>query len=260
LSVFRCRLSRRVRDFLSFRTVFAKQSDERLPVVLYRHSSLIRRTLGNVEPRLQENKSVNLGIAAPKISHVLIRPGETFSFWRLVGDCTERKGYREGLTISDGSPSRGIGGGMCQLTNLIHWMVLHTPLTITEHHHHDGLDLFPDFGRQLPFGTGTSIVYNYLDYRFKNTTDSSYQLVVYTTDEYLCGEMRADRLPERHYHIKSEDETFTREGVHVYRNGKIYRECVDSRTGALLSRELLKTNHAKVLYDTSSLEITDIHD
>ena len=27
-------------------------------------------------------------------------------------------------------------------------------LTITEHHHHDGLDLFPDFGRQIPFEKG----------------------------------------------------------------------------------------------------------
>ena len=44
-------------------------------------------------------------------------------------------------------------------------------ITAIEHHHHDALDLFPDYNRQIPFGTGTSIAYNYLDYRFKNTTN-----------------------------------------------------------------------------------------
>lgn len=67
------------------------------------------------------------------------------------------------------------------------------PLQIVEHHHHDGLDLFPDFNRQIPFGTGTSIVYNYLDYRFYNPTNATYQLIVYVTDKYLCGELRADQ-------------------------------------------------------------------
>ncbi len=33
---------------------------------------------------------------------------------------------------------------MCQFTNLLHWMALHSPLTVTEHHRHSGLDLFPD--------------------------------------------------------------------------------------------------------------------
>ncbi|MDU6359766.1 MAG: VanW family protein [Clostridiales bacterium] len=59
----------------------------------------------------------------------------------------------------------------------MHWMILHSPLTITEHHH-DNLDLFPDYGSQIPFGTGTSIHYNYLDYRFTNTTDNTFQLMI----------------------------------------------------------------------------------
>ena len=122
------------------------------------------------------------GIAAPKVSGVLIRPGEVFSFWRLVGATSARKGYREGLMIKRGQPSQGIGGGLCQFTNLLHWLVLHSPLRIVEYHHHDGVDLFPDCGRQIPFGIGTSISYNYLDYRFQNPTGTTFQLLVWTTD------------------------------------------------------------------------------
>ena len=93
---------------------------------------------------------MNLSLAAPLVNGILIRPGETFSFWCLVGRTSARRGFREGLTISSGETSKGIGGGMCQFTNLIHWMVLHSELTITEWHHHDGVDLFPDFGRVIP--------------------------------------------------------------------------------------------------------------
>lgn len=171
----------------------------RCPVVVYAHKSLIRRTLGTVDQKLQENKAVNLSLAAPRVNGVLIRPGETFSFWRMVGPCTARRGYLPGLTISKGETACGVGGGMCQFTNLLHWMVLHTPLVITEHHHHDGYDLFPDFGRTIPFGTGTSILYNYLDYRFYNPTEQTFQILVHTDEIYLCGELRAEHaLPYKY--------------------------------------------------------------
>lgn len=256
LSVQKCILQRRVRDAVSglrFSSSFAGA----LPVCVYRHSSLIRRTLGGVDPLLQENKAVNLAIAAPKVNGILLRPGETFSFWRLVGDPSEKNGYRTGLTIEKGVPSCGVGGGMCQFTNLLHWMVLHTPLTVTELHHHDGVDLFPDFGRKVPFGSGTSILYNYLDYRVQNRTPRTYQFLVWVTDTHLCGELRCEREQPYRYHIATEDEHFSREGGVVYRCGRVVRETIDPGTGKHLAKELLRENHARVLYDASSLPIRE---
>lgn len=226
-----------------------------MPVLVYSHKSLIRRKLGNVDAQLQENKAVNLSIAAPKVSNVIIRPGEYFSFWKLVGSCTAKKGYREGLTINNEQVGKDIGGGMCQFTNLIHWMILHTPMQIVEHHHHDEMDLFPDYGRQIPFGVGTSIMYNYLDYCFKNTTEHVFQLIVYTTPQYLCGELRTDKELQYKYHIKAEEEFFSKEKGVVFRNNCIYRECFDKKTGKLFTKELIKRNHAKVMYDASKLLI-----
>lgn len=162
-----------------------------------------------------------------------------------------------GLLIAKNEPNRGIGGGMCQFTNLIHWLVLHTPLDIIEHHHHDGIDLFPDYGRQIPFGTGTSIYYNYIDYRFKNNTDQAFQLIVYLTDEYLCGEIRAEKELDIKYHIKSEDEKFIKENNTIYRLGKVYRKKIDKKTGNILNKELIKTNHARVMYTISDEKITN---
>jgi len=251
-------LLRNIKDIFSKENFANEKSEEKLPITIYKHNSLIRRKLGNVNMELQENKAKNLSLAAPKISGIIIKPGETFSFWKLVGRCLEKDGYKEGLTISSGKPSSGIGGGMCQLSNLIHWMILHTDIEITEHHHHDQIDLFPDFKRVIPFGTGTSIMYNYLDYRLKNTTNLTYQLIIYVTDEYLCGELRANARQDYKYHVSAEDIYFSKEKDGVYRNGKVYREKNDCKTGKCISKELIRVNHAKVCYDTSHLEIIDI--
>jgi len=235
---------------------FAREkSSEPLPALIYSHKSLIRRRLGNVDMRLQNNKAVNLSLAAPRVNGILIKPGETFSFWHLVGRDSRKKGYLEGLTISNGNVSSGTGGGMCQFTNLIHWMVLHSELTITEHHHHDGYDLFPDFGRQIPFGTGTSIMYNYLDYRLRNDTDKCYQLLVYVDGEYLCGELRCEKPQRLKYHIYSDGEHFERENDTVFRCGRVIRKTIDKTTGNTINQETIRVNHAKVMYDTDGLPI-----
>ena len=242
-------LKRHLKDFIH-KIRFAKErTTDNLPVVIYRHNSLIRRRLGNVNMQLQENKATNLALAVKNIDGLLICPGETFSVWKQIGRTTERKGYKEGLVIAKGAPGQGIGGGLCQLSNLIHWMVLHSDLTIAEHHHHDALDLFPDYGRQIPFGTGTSISYNYIDYRVRNDTSNTYQLRLWVDGEYLRGELRAVDPQPHTFHIHAENEYFSREGDVIYRNGQVYRDTIDASTGNVIESQLIRTNHARVMYE-----------
>ncbi len=249
ISRFKCCMLRHLQN-VWFRGFAEEQQTLPLPFLVYTHRSRIRRTLGGVDARLQNNKAENLRLAAPKINGLLIRPGQTFSFWKQVGACTARRGYQEGLIIScDGRVSSGVGGGMCQMSNLIHWLVLHTPMRITEHHHHDSLDLFPDSGRTVPFGTGTSIAYNNIDYRFYNDTDAIYQLMLRVDEDHLVGEIRIDRPQTVQYHICVEDEHFVREPDGIYRCGRVVRTQADLLSGRLTSRECLKENHAKIIYD-----------
>lgn len=257
ISVFKCRIVRRIKDFFAVKSFAKTKQSELLPIIVYKHESLIRRKLGNSDVRLQNNKAINLSIAVPKVNGILIKPGETFSFWKLVGNTTAKKGYKEGLTISNSKITANIGGGMCQFTNLIHWMVLHTPLKIVERHHHDGFDLFPDYNRKVPFGTGTSIMYNYLDYRFINESDVTFQVIVYVTDTHLCGELRANKELGLKYNIVTENEQFVRKGNEVYRTGRVYRTCIDKHSGRVMINELLQENNAKVMYNTSELEINE---
>ena len=245
---------RKARDAFS-REIFAREKQETsLPHLIYAHNSLIRRTLGQVDPRLQDNKAVSLGLAAPCVNGILIRPGETFSFWRLVGRCTAKRGFLPGMVLHNGVPKEGVGGGMCQFTNLLHWMVLHSDLTITEHHHHDDYDLFPDFGRQVPFGVGTSILYNYLDYRFRNDTDHTVQILVWSDGQYLRGELRSTASPAHVWHISCEEEYFTCENGVWYRNNQVFRRKTDKLTGNTLEKALLRQAHARVLYDPQYID------
>ena len=108
---------------------------------------------------------------------------------------------------------------------------------------------YSDFGRQIPFGTGTSISYNYLDYRVRNDSDNTYQLRLWVDEDYLCGELRAAEPQPHTFHILIENERFTREDGVVYRNGEVYRDILDPATGRCLDSQLIRTNHAKVMYE-----------
>ncbi|MBO0841765.1 MAG: VanW family protein, partial [Nocardioides sp.] len=162
LARFVHRQRRRLDWTLSGTTWARSRTEVDLPVRVKQHGSLLLRQLGESEMWLQHNKVTNLKLASARTDHVVIRPGETFSFNRIVGDCTARKGYVEGMRLSNGEARPGVGGGICQLANLLHWMFLHSPLTVVERSEHS-FDPFPDNKRVLPWGVGCSIVYPYLD-------------------------------------------------------------------------------------------------
>ena len=253
ISLCKVRALRHARNLFDGTNLARTHDETPLPVRVYRHKSLIRRSLGNVDMRLQENKAINLSIAAPLVNGIVIAPGETFSFWASVGKASAKKGYREGLAVSRGQPVADIGGGLCQFTNLLHWIALHSPLEITEHRHHDGVDLFPDFGRQVPFGCGTSIHYNNLDYRLYNGTGQAFQLLTWTSDTHLHGELRTTNpLPQR-WHIKEIESRFERRGDDLYRVNAVERRQVDVRTGNIIAREIIRKSNAKVMYDHSHI-------
>jgi vancomycin resistance protein VanW len=246
--IFQKRLFRKLAD-VSGRVRFANEKiDDDLSFTCKKHQSLLRRRLGNSDPQLQENKIANLKIACPTIDRVLIKPGETFSFWQCVGEATAERGYTEGMQLSRGEVVRGVGGGLCQLANLLYWMALHTPLEIAERHHHS-FDPFPDENRTLPFGSGAGVFYNYIDLRFFNPTDETFQLRVWLTDDHLKGAVFADREPQHSYHVFEKNHRFTNVDKTNYRENEIWREVIDRRSGNRLREELIVRNFSEVKYE-----------
>lgn len=245
-------------DFIKNVKFSKTRNDEILPVIIKSHRSKILRKLDGVDMNLQKNKQKNLSIAGEKINHIVIMPGETFSFWKLVGKPTAKKGYLDGLSISNGNLGDGIGGGLCQLANLIHWLILHSPLEVTMLIHHSDA-IFPDSDRRVPFGTGTSVFYKHVDYRFKNTTNQPVQLLIWQSEGDLCGELRSTvKFPYR-YQIIEENSGYVKENEIYYRVSQIYKIKIN-RDNETISKELILNNHSKVLYDYSLIPENQILD
>jgi vancomycin resistance protein VanW len=252
------RARRRVRWLTSSTRWATQRTSDELPVRVKKHNSLLMRELSADEMWLQRNKVTNLRLASRRVDGLLIRPGQTFSFNKVVGSCTRRKGYVEGMRLSNGDAVSGVGGGICQLANLLHWMFLHSPLTVVERSEHS-FDPFPDKGRVLPWGVGCSIVYNYVDLIVRNDTDRTFRISAEVGDRLLHGELRCDRPLALSYKVEARDEQFLRRpDGQVFRRNEIWRINLDRRTGDVVSEELLKRNCALVRYVPAEGHVTDV--
>jgi vancomycin resistance protein VanW len=224
------------------------KTNEHLPYMVKSHKTPLLRILKDVDMWYQYNKIINLKLAIKKLNGIVLQPGETFSYWKLIGKPSKRKGYVDGMVLYYGSFKPGVGGGLCQLSNLIYWITLHTPLTVTERHRHS-YDVFPDSNRTQPFGSGATCAYNYLDLQIKNNTTQPFQLNVTVTETDLEGEWRSLEQPVYSYEIYEKEHKITHEYWGAYiRHNLIYRRVYNNQK-KLIDDEYLTHNHALMMYE-----------
>lgn len=214
---------------------------------VFKHETPLFRQLNRSQQWLQNNKIINLGLALQSLNDVIIRPGEVLSFWHLVGKPSCRKGYRKGMVLCEGKIQAGTGGGLCQLSNLIYWMTLHTPLTVVERWRHN-YDVFPDVDRTQPFGSGATVTFNYVDLQIKNDTPNCYQLRLALMDTHLCGAWWSDATPVYTYEVYEKDHWITQEPQGAYvRHNRICRHIINA-DGEVIADQQVAENHAIMMY------------
>ncbi len=241
-------VKRHIKDFRSKEKFCKTINKKKLPNLVTEYSSGIIKRGKGIDLTLQKNKAVNIDLACQKINGMIIHPGEVFSFWKVVGKPTKRKGYKDGRVIEKNKLKPGLGGGLCNLGNTIHRMVLHSPLDIVESHHHSDA-LAPDEGNRIPLSTGTSISYNNIDLRFKNNTDQDIQILLRCYKGKLIGELRSEKKFQYTYDLIEENHHFKKEGKKYFRLSKVYRETFDRKTKKLIKKELVRDNHSEVMFD-----------
>jgi vancomycin resistance protein VanW len=165
----------------------------------------------------------------------------------LLGKPTKAKGYVEGFVLDNGKVKPGIGGGLCQLANLIFWMTLHTPLIVIERWRHS-YDVFPDSGRTVPFGSGATCAYPSLDLQIKNTTSQPVQLCLKLSDSHLIGEWKSLTPFEYSYEVYEAFHEITCDFQGRYVRHNILRRRVLNKQKQEIADEYVTENHALMMY------------
>jgi len=212
-----------------------------------KHRSLLLRKLGDCDMYLQHNKVQNLRLVVDALNGIVIQPKETLSYFKILGKPTKKRGFKEGIQLSYGKAIPATAGGICQSSNLIYWLALHTPLQITERHHHS-FDPFPDDGRVLPFASGATVMYNYLDLQIYNPTTSAMQLLLWMDDTFLYGEIRINEELEHSYKVIEKNHYFEQIGGKYFRSNELHRKVIDKHTGNHIKEEFIVRNYSEVKY------------
>ncbi|MBQ3116096.1 MAG: VanW family protein [Clostridia bacterium] len=106
----------------------------------------------------------NIALACKSIDNYFLDVGGEFSFNRVVGQRTEKRGYKTAKIIFNGEFVDGVGGGVCQVSTTLYNAVLLSNLKITEYHPHSLAVSY------VPASFDAMVNSNTADLRFINNT------------------------------------------------------------------------------------------
>lgn len=172
-------------------TSYFKRTTTSIPNNNFGSIKEIKQSLNNSTSA--DAKKQNLQIAISKLNNIIIHPNQLFSFWHLVGNPTQKKGYVKSRAISGNQLKQEIGGGLCQLSGLIYYLALHVGVQIIERHHHS-IDIYKDEERFTPLGSDATVVYGYKDLQFKNTLSHPIALSFAILNDELIGSIKSSIL------------------------------------------------------------------
>lgn len=223
------------------------QQQECLPVELYTSSCPMYNTNTGFDMIYQENKVYNLKLAAKTVDGLLIRPGETFSFWNSARFADRETPYREGLTEIDGKLTTTQGGGLCMITNLLFWVFLHSPLTIVERHGHPRKD-FPEPPSDAPLGVDATVAEGWLDLKVRNDTKRTFQISVSFDEANITGTLRMEQDEGICYRVYNGPVTYERRDGTIIESVDVIRERVSRESGQVLTRTVMYCNQCEIGY------------
>lgn len=142
---------------------------------------------------------VNIALAAKTINGTLLMPGDTFSYNETIGNTTLDKGYTYATVIVNSQPTKGVGGGVCQVSTTLYNAILHTGLLPTERKPHSRPSSY------VPLGLDATIDWGNIDFKFENTHDYPMYIVSYTKNNKVYVDIYSDEsLLSKTYKFNSE--------------------------------------------------------
>ncbi len=209
-----------------------RQSAKMLPNEIFADRSLMINRNSGFDIKYQFNKAHNLKLAAKKVHGIVVKPGETFSLCYAIKDADKKEPYLDGLSLVGGEIRGEYGGGLCQLSNLLYWLFLHTPLTVTERHGH-GTESIPPVNPDEPAGVDATIEEGWLDLKVKNNTTHTFQLSVTFDGDYLCGAVKSGSQKCYDYEVYNSSCSYTMQDGVVWQDAdvcRLRRSCFTGKT------------------------------
>lgn len=123
------------------------------------------------------NRRHNISTGASKFDGVLIKPGETFSFVKNLGEVDRSTGYLPELVIKGDETIPEFGGGLCQVSTTAFRGILRAGLPVVERRNHSYRVVYYE-----PAGTDATIYQPYPDLKFTNDTPGHILI-----DTYIVG-------------------------------------------------------------------------
>ena len=124
-----------------------------------------------------DNRAYNIALAVQKISGKILGPGEIFSFNKTVGPRTDAEGYKVAHVFSDGQVLEDYGGGVCQVSTTLFNAAVYSDMEVVERTNHMFVVGYIDLGQDA------AVAYDYLDMKFKNTSNYPVKIVGQTTSD-----------------------------------------------------------------------------
>lgn len=204
-------------------------------------------------------RDANLQLSCKAINGYVIKPGETFSFLKVLGDVSSEAGYKDApISIYNDSVN---GGGISQTATALYYCALHADLEIVERHNHKyevdfielGLDAYVNGAStdlrfrnnsNIPIRIDASVKRHAVTISFRTSSKLSYNVTLRT-------EITAKDLPVTTYQMVLPD------NINGYQDGDIIvsgiegytvsvtKEKTDNTSGNLISTSTVSSSTYK---------------
>ena len=210
-------------------------------------ASPLRREKAVYAEAVQRAKEHNVARVSGLLDGIVIPAGGTFSWHRTIGPPLASRGFRAGPELRNGALDLGVGGGVCQASNLLYWLAVHAGLDVVERHRHS-FDLFPDDGRDVPFGAGATVLFPLRDLALKNPHAFAVSLAFSVNAGRLHGAVTGAELPAHRYALVERDARIERVGDAWWRFNRLERATLDG-DGRTIAVVPLCENSARLCYE-----------
>lgn len=134
------------------------------------------------------NRAFNVEKAADLINKQVVKPGETWSFNDVVGDRTEKNGWKLANGIFGGDKlTPQYGGGVCQVSTTLYNALLQAhPYFDFDREAHSIPSTYVDMGLDATVDTG------HIDFAFKNTSQYPVYVFAYVSENKMAKSRKRD--------------------------------------------------------------------